>query len=138
MVSALPILIHYVNFSTDRVTTVEANCTDGEIQLRNGSNRLEGRVEICYNSAWGTVCSSGFGQTEANIVCSQLDRQFGYAHNVSRPLRDGRFGEGEGPIFIDNIACEASDASLSDCSVVGLMGFYECDHSQDSGVICEG
>ena len=71
-------------------------------------------------------------------MCAQLDRQFGYAHNRSTPLRDGRFGAGEGPIFIDNIGCEGNEINLSDCSVTGLMGFYECDHSQDSGVICEG
>ena len=126
-------------FSTDPVTTVvEEECTDGEIRLSNGSNALEGRVEICYNRAWGTVCTSGFAQTEADVVCSQNDRQFGYAHSGSTPLRDGRFGEGEGPIFIDNIGCDEEDTSLSGCSVTGLMGFYECDHSQDSGVICEG
>ena len=37
---------------------------------------LEGRVEICHNRAWGTVCTSGFAQTEADVVCSQLDRPF--------------------------------------------------------------
>ena len=38
-----------------------------------GSTRLEGRVEICKNNAWGTVCDSGWGTADARVVCRQLD-----------------------------------------------------------------
>ena len=52
-----------------------ANCTDGEIRLFGGSSRLEGRVEMCANRAWGTVCGQSTwsrSEREANVVCRQL------------------------------------------------------------------
>ena len=47
-------------------------CTDGEIRLENGKVDNEGRVQICYNNEWGTVCNTGWGQEEAMVVCRQL------------------------------------------------------------------
>ena len=111
---------------------------DGEIRLRSGNTLLEGRVEICFNRAWGTVCDEGFGNPEASIICNELDNRFDYAHSTSKPLRGGVFGEGNGPIFIDNIGCDPNIMYFSQCSIIGLRGFHECDHSQDAGVSCEG
>ena len=33
----------------------------------------EGRVEICINNAWGTVCDNLFGREDAAVVCEQLE-----------------------------------------------------------------
>ena len=32
----------------------------------------EGRLEVCVNSAWGTVCSDGFGASDAAVACQSL------------------------------------------------------------------
>ena len=37
-----------------------------------GEEEYEGRVEICVNGIWGTVCDDGWGNSEAEIVCNQL------------------------------------------------------------------
>lgn len=37
-----------------------------------GGNVLQGRVEICNNNIWGTVCDDGWGSEEAMVVCRQL------------------------------------------------------------------
>ena len=54
------------------VNAEQANCTNGEIRLMGGSGPHEGRVEVCVNEAWGTVCSSGWSNSDAKVVCTQL------------------------------------------------------------------
>ena len=49
-----------------------AVCTQGDIRLVGGSNSLEGRIELCNNNAWGTVCDDLFGTPDANVACRQL------------------------------------------------------------------
>ena len=36
------------------------------------SNELEGRVEICMNNTWGSVCDEGWTSIDARVVCRQL------------------------------------------------------------------
>ena len=50
-------------------------CDDGTIRLRGGSNAREGRVELCANNAWGTICDNYWDNSDAKVVC----RQLGYA-----------------------------------------------------------
>ena len=52
--------------------TTPVCCTDGDIRLVNGSVASEGRVELCYNNQWGTICNDSFGSSEAAVVCRQL------------------------------------------------------------------
>ena len=48
-------------------------CTAGELRLIGGSIELEGRVEICLNNEWGTVCDQMWDDIDAGVVCRQLD-----------------------------------------------------------------
>ena len=65
-------VVYNSGFGVDDQSTVFTPCMDGAIRLMNGSNTQEGRLEICVNNAWGTVCQRGFSSDEANVVCRDL------------------------------------------------------------------
>ena len=47
-------------------------------------------------------------------------------------LRGAHFGEGTGPIHLDNVICTGSENSLLDCR----YSPHNCGHYEDAGVIC--
>ena len=50
-------------------------CSNGEVRLAGGLTESQGRVEICYNNQWGTICHDFWGNNEATVAC----RRLGYA-----------------------------------------------------------
>ena len=42
------------------------------MRLAGGSRPSEGRVEICIDGSWGTVCDDFWDNNEAAVVCRQL------------------------------------------------------------------
>ena len=46
-------------------------CTQGGIRLQGGTT-TQGRVEICNNNVWGTVCDDFWGAADAQVACRQL------------------------------------------------------------------
>ena len=52
--------------------TLPANCTNGQVRLVGGSAENEGRVEICINEAWGSICPSSWDIRDVSVVCKQL------------------------------------------------------------------
>ena len=97
--------------------------------MANGDSSLEGRVEIYHNGEWGTVCDDGWDLQDATVVC----RQLGFASAMSATAT---FGEGSGPIWLDEVSCSRSDLRLLDCNHRG-WNVHNCGHSEDAGIICE-
>ena len=52
--------------------TADLFCYDGDVRLIGGLRLYEGRVEICFNETWGTICDDGWGTQDANVTCKQL------------------------------------------------------------------
>ena len=106
-----------------------------DVQIRlsgSGSTRCSGRVEVYYNNTWGTVCDYNWGLYDAHVVCRQLD--CGIALSATQ---SAHFGEGTGPIWLDEVACSLTESSLTECGHRGF-GTHNCSHSQDAGVVCSG
>jgi len=148
-------------------------CVQGDIRLRGGSNSSEGRVEICNNNVWGTVCDDFWGTPDANVACRQLG--FASTGNVvtlirmipltyfkpnqqtshllypsqlltmcrtvykicagSTAVSFAGFGQGTGPILLDDVQCVGTESRLVDCPATAL-GVHNCAHSEDAGVRC--
>ena len=86
----LMIVVHFILCSDTNY--MQSNCSDGDVRLEGGSDEYEGRVEICINQVWGTICSgssySRWGVTDGRVVCKQLGHQeFGKSELNSANLR---------------------------------------------------
>ena len=52
-------------------------CADGAVRLAGsgsvvGRGVTGGRVEVCINEAWGTVCDQMWSTEDAKVICGQL------------------------------------------------------------------
>ncbi|KAG9264040.1 deleted in malignant brain tumors 1 protein-like [Astyanax mexicanus] len=106
-------------------------CSDN-IRLVNGTGNCNGRVEIYHDGQWGTVCGDNWDMKEAEVVCRQVG--CGRALNSTH---SAHFGEGNGPVLLDDVGCSGQENNLISCSHRGL-GMTNCSHSEDAGVICSG
>ncbi|XP_038071166.1 uncharacterized protein LOC119740040 [Patiria miniata] len=104
--------------------------TNGEVRLRDGGSMYEGRVEVYANGQWGTVCDDQWDLNDANVVCRELG--FGAAVTAAS---EAAYGQGEGPIQLDNVACTGQESSIFDCSHNGIQQ-HNCGHGEDAGVEC--
>ena len=55
-----------------RCGTSSACSGEGSIRLVDGATSMEGRVEICHNSNWDTICDDSWDSVDATVVCRQL------------------------------------------------------------------
>lgn len=70
-------MLYFVLLTLIDISTIAGNCTDGTLRLADGvddpiMDTTEGRLELCLNNAWGTICDNAFGIPDAQVACNQL------------------------------------------------------------------
>ncbi|KAF1459331.1 hypothetical protein FQV21_0012975, partial [Spheniscus demersus] len=115
----------------NRAEETHISCTDREkLRVIGGKDGCSGRVEIWHQGSWGTVCDDSWDVADANVVC----RQLGCGSAVSA-LSEAAFGEGTGPIWLEEVHCKGTELSLWDCPANTLF-CKNCDHKEDAAVDC--
>ncbi|XP_077207059.1 scavenger receptor cysteine-rich domain-containing protein DMBT1-like [Paroedura picta] len=101
------------------------------LRLADTYNYCEGRVEIYYQGAWGTICGNHWDMQDAQVVCRQLE-----CGDAVAALPSSRFGPGSGRILLDEVQCKGDEAYVWECENLG-WGMHSCTHQQDAAVLCE-
>ena len=57
------------------MTLEPASCVSGNARLVGGSAENEGRLEVCINQLWGTVCNQQWDIKDTRVACKQLGYQ---------------------------------------------------------------
>ena len=88
-------------------------CPPGDVRLVGGSVADEGRVELCSNNVWGTICDDGFDERDANVIC----RQLGYPD--------------QGITKMDNYSCISHNYYLTRCysKAISILWFWYWTYS---------
>ncbi|XP_014478092.1 PREDICTED: uncharacterized protein LOC106746246 isoform X2 [Dinoponera quadriceps] len=128
--------------STSFICDEVVDCPDGsdespehcdapfELRLVDGDGLLQGRVEVRHYGVWGTVCDDDFTHNAAAVIC----RSLGYGGRAIAK-KNGFFGPGEGPIWLDEVFCHGNETQLHRCDH-NHWGRHNCNHNEDAGVIC--
>ena len=69
------IAIKMTCFVSEQASTTQMCNASDTVRLAGGQISTEGRVEVCVNGYWDTVCNDGWDVIDGNIVCKQLGFQ---------------------------------------------------------------
>lgn len=128
-VSSLLDCRHQVTIPTNCSHNNDAGVSCLPVRLVGGQNDREGRVEVYLNNIWGTVCDDDWDHDDAQVVCQSL----GFPNFTGVARVAAYFGQGSGPILLDNVRCNGNEVDIRNCSFTSNVN---CGHSEDAGVIC--
>lgn len=123
-------------------------CSNGTIRLAGSGYATMGRVELCINGEWGTICINSFDDNDATVVC----RQLGYStygksiyctvkiikcfEGVVSDISNWDFYDSSVPIIIFDLNCTGTEDMILSCPYIE-RGSYTCSSYYDAAVICQ-
>ncbi|VDI54376.1 cubilin [Mytilus galloprovincialis] len=125
-------LLHFHTDSSGTNIGFDASYTAEICEVRLvGSESGKGRLEIYHDEIWGTVCNDNFEAQDAQVACMAL----GFS-SYGPPYTAGD-GPDSNPIWLDDVACDGDELSLTDCMHTE-WGQHNCVHGEDVGIDCRG
>ena len=107
------------------------------VRLSNGSDYLEGVLEVYHQGIWGTVCDDGWDDRETNVVCRELG--LGTADSGASlthiPRQSSELPNGK--LWLDDVFCTGNEKSLYECRH-SPWGKTNCRHEEDAVLRCSG
>ena len=107
------------------------------VRLRNGTDYLEGVLEIFHQGVWGTVCDDGWDSRETSVVCRELGlgtADVG-ASLTHIPRQSSELPNGK--LWLDDVFCTGNEKSLHECRH-SPWGETNCRHEEDAVLRCSG
>ena len=122
----------YILLSCGIIHIVGGSCANGEVRLisQYSYGRSEGRVEVCHNQQWGTICRDNWGDNNTRVVCDQL----GYNGEYGYTIPYYSFGSTSNPIVYNDVDCVRDETNIASCSK--STDTTGCSHSTDIAVRC--
>ncbi|XP_064608192.1 scavenger receptor cysteine-rich type 1 protein M160-like [Liolophura sinensis] len=122
-----------VHVCNGTVRIVCSEFSDYEVRLVGG-NRKAGRVELRIGNVWGTICSQGFSDREAGVVCQKL----GYFRAIKTVRPNEGFGQAapDSVVWPFEFSCKGDEHSLEKCTRRRVTS-GRCTHDKDVAVSCE-
>ena len=133
--------------------TLDLKCNETDVRLVDGETPHDGRVEICFNGLWGSVCDDWWDARDALVVCRQLGYDgckclFAKSSNIylylftTKPASTAiqRHPVESNPsvlfYYLDNVGCRGDEDRLSECEHNGI-GVHNCFvRYEEAGVEC--
>ena len=118
-----------------------------------------GRVEICLNGVYGTVCDNTWENKAASVSCGQLGfSRYGEfivgstvecydVFNINALILTGAIAVQSGPdsfrenflpTLVASINCTGTESTLLECDSTTTNEDSECGSHRDAGVVCQG
>lgn len=118
----------------------------GRVELQQRATSASSGSSSSPAAAWGTVCSEGWDDRDASVVCRRLGYRYGYALTSPASLHYAP-GDNNTPVHLTGVDCTGSETSLDACRGAQLSnrGDYGgrgglnsvcLSHELDAGVVC--
>ena len=100
---------------------------DCSYSLEGGRTRNIGQIKVVFQNVSGRICSDGWDDNDARVLCRQLGFEFGTASEHANRLHS--------PFLVTDVNCQGTETALSDCQLT-LGAVTACRSGNTSGVLC--
>jgi hypothetical protein len=112
-------------------------CSTGSVRLE-GLVAGAGRVELCLNGEWGTVCSTSeqWGLKNAQVACRSLGYYAAVTAIPQESLTVSLRAAPSVPIHLSGVKCNGTESSLTECFHSTDVSDCSISHFNDVVVVC--